>query len=92
MEGDGLTYRAAVEGLGVALGRLQFLEPDVRAGRLVTPFEFSVAAEGAFWLTYPDSHRQPRKVVAFRDWLLAEAERPWHHQTRADAARAGLMP
>ncbi|WP_183262669.1 transcriptional regulator GcvA [Aminobacter niigataensis] len=80
LQGDGLAYRAAVEGLGVAIGRREFLEPDVKSGRLVTPFEHSVRLEGAFYLIYPTAVRYPRKVIEFRNWLLKEANEPWHHR------------
>jgi len=84
LEGDGLAYRAAVEGLGIAVGRLEFLEPDLKAGRLVTPFSHSLRLQGSFNLIYPPSFTYPKKVIAFRDWLLREAEKPWHHQSGAD--------
>ena len=33
-------YQAAMDGLGVALGRQALVTPDLKAGRLVVPFDF----------------------------------------------------
>lgn len=78
-EGDGLTFKAALDGLGLGMARIEFLEPDLRAGRLVMPFKESLKLSGGFHLIYPQAYAYPRKVVAFRNWLLQEVKRPWHH-------------
>jgi len=39
--------------LGVALGRNALVAPDLKAGRLVVPFEFKMSAEAAYYLVYP---------------------------------------
>ncbi|MEO6264126.1 MAG: LysR substrate-binding domain-containing protein [Luteimonas sp.] len=77
-------HRAASEGLGVALGRLTLTRPLVEAGRLVTLFDACLKAEFAHYLVYPARSESHAGLVAFRDWLLAEA--------RADAGLAGPTP
>ena len=66
-------HRAAVEGLGVALGRITLTRPLVEAGLLVPLFDARLKAEYAHYLVYPPRSESHRGLVAFRDWLLAEA-------------------
>ena len=66
-------HRAAVEGLGVALGRMTLTRPLVDAGLLVPLFDARLKAEYAHYLVYPPRAQSHRGLVDFRDWLLAEA-------------------
>jgi LysR family glycine cleavage system transcriptional activator len=67
-------HRAAVEGLGIALGRLTLTRPMVEAGRLVTLFEERLQAEFAHYLVFPERSERHRGLQAFREWLLQEAQ------------------
>ncbi|WP_431282581.1 LysR substrate-binding domain-containing protein [Humitalea sp. 24SJ18S-53] len=67
-----IAYSAALDGLGLALGRHGFIEADVRAGRLVLPFDVALPTEGAFLLMYRDRDVLPRRIAVFRDWMLAQ--------------------
>lgn len=69
----GGAQRAAVQGLGVALGRSALVADDVAAGLLVAPFDLVLASDFAYWIVYPEDSIKRPKVRAFRDWLLAEA-------------------
>ena len=65
-----VAYKSAVEGLGVALGRRGFIERDLETGRLVAPIEFTMQAEGAFYLVYHDRDPLPGRLLQFRRWVL----------------------
>jgi LysR family glycine cleavage system transcriptional activator len=67
-------YQAAMDGLGVALGRQPLVEPDLKAGRLVMPFDFKRSSEFAYYLVYPPEAIRRRKIKAFRDWIVSLAE------------------
>jgi len=67
-------YQAAMDGLGVALGRNPLVEPDLKAGRLVMPFEFKRSSEFAYYLVYPPEAIRRRKIKAFRDWVVSLSE------------------
>lgn len=67
-------YQAAMDGLGVALGRNPLVEPDLKAGRLVVPFEFKRSSEFAYYLIYPPEAIRRRKIKAFRDWVVSLSE------------------
>ncbi|SDN72942.1 LysR substrate-binding domain-containing protein [Ensifer sp. YR511] len=85
LQGDGLAYRAAIESAGVAIGRKEFLQPDVAAGRLVTPIDHSVRLKGDFYLIYPRAPRHTRQFNQFRDWLLNDAKETWDQHVCADS-------
>lgn len=70
-----MVLQAAVEGLGVALGRSVLVADHLAAGRLVKPFELSLEAEFAYFLVCPERNLERPKVKAFRDWLMLEADR-----------------
>lgn len=80
-------HRAAVEGLGVALGRITLTRPLVEAGLLVPLFDARLKAEFAHYLVYPPRSESHRGLVAFRDWLLAEA-RDYERQAAPAPERA----
>lgn len=69
-----MVIQAAMEGMGVALGRQSLAIDDLVAGRLVRPFGAAVPSGFAYYLVYPrEAARQPN-VAAFRAWLHAEAQ------------------
>lgn len=65
-----LTWQAAIDGLGVAIGQTALLAQEFQAGQLVRPFERSVRTGKGYYLVRPAVQRDTRKVTAFRDWLL----------------------
>lgn len=69
-----LVLQAALQGQGVALGRLTLAERDLREGRLVQPFDLAVPNDYSYWLVYPHAKAERAEVTAFRAWLLAQAE------------------
>lgn len=42
-----MTLQAAIDGLGVAIGRTTFVQDDIAKGRLVAPFDMTLPAEAA---------------------------------------------
>lgn len=78
-EGPRLTFdlammavQAAVDGQGVCIGRSTYVEDDLRAGRLVVPFDLRLKDQLGFYLVTPRETAQVKKIVAFRAWLLAQ--------------------
>jgi LysR family glycine cleavage system transcriptional activator len=66
-------HRAALEGIGIALGRMTMARPLIDAGRLVALTPKRLRAEYAHWFVQPPRSLRHPGVQAFRDWLLAEA-------------------
>lgn len=67
-------HRAAVEGLGIGLARLTLTRPMIEAGRLVTLFGARLKSEFAHYLVYPPRSGHHAGLLAFRAWLLREAQ------------------
>ena len=66
--------QAAIDGLGVAMARAPFVADDLAAGRLVRPFKLAVPKGKGWHLIYRPALKASPALVAFRDWLLAEAQ------------------
>jgi len=69
-----MVVQAAVEGLGVALGREPLVADELVAKRLIRPFPDIVPSDFAYYLVCPRDRLNDRRVVAFRDWLTEEAK------------------
>lgn len=69
-----MSIQAAIEGLGVALGRTPVVADDLAAGRLVKPFDLTVPSGYAYYFVCPPRSIDRPKVAAFRAWLLAECK------------------
>ncbi|MEQ1943554.1 transcriptional regulator GcvA [Mesorhizobium sp. VNQ89] len=67
--------QAAVDGSAVALADFAMVANDLSEGRLVQPFELGVrmAPRFAYHLVYPQANEHDLRIVAFREWVLAEA-------------------
>ncbi|MEI2297305.1 LysR substrate-binding domain-containing protein [Ensifer sp. MJa1] len=59
---------------GIAIAVSTFLMEELKSGRLIRPFEHVVRDGRAYWLVYPQSNRRQKKIQAFRDWVVAEAD------------------
>lgn len=75
-----IAYSAALDGIGIVLGRRGFIEADVDAVRLVLPFQTPLVAGNAFCLLYREVDAALPRVALFRDWLL--------HRLRSETAAA----
>jgi LysR family glycine cleavage system transcriptional activator len=69
-----MTLQAAIDGLGVAVGRTTYVEGDLAKGRLVVPFKISLPADAGFYLVSPEAAANTPKLKAFREWLLASVQ------------------
>ena len=65
-----MAIQAAMDGLGVALGRTPFVETDIAAGRLVVPFDVVLPADAGFYIVAPEEAADMPKIALFRDWLI----------------------
>lgn len=66
-----MAIQAAMDGLGVALGRTPYVENDLAAGRLVVPFDVVLPADAGFYIVAPEDTADLPKIALFRDWLIA---------------------
>lgn len=79
--------RAALDGQGIALGRVPLVEPWIREGRLVMPLKekrYSINAKNrAYWLLTSPLAARRSHVQAFTSWLKG--------QVRTDAITSGRI-
>ena len=66
-------HRAAVSGLGVAMGRLSLARPLLEAGLLVELSAQRLKSDFAHYLVYPRRSADHAGLQAFRTWLLGQA-------------------
>jgi LysR family transcriptional regulator, glycine cleavage system transcriptional activator len=65
------SLQAAVDGLGIAMGRSAVVKADIAAGRLFEPFNIKLSSTSNYYLlSHRDRLNRP-EVSAFREWLFA---------------------
>jgi LysR family transcriptional regulator, glycine cleavage system transcriptional activator len=67
-----LALEAAIDGQGVALVPDFVAAADLRAGRVVQPFDLAVAQPGGWYLVCRKERMHDRSIVRLRDWLTSE--------------------
>lgn len=67
-----LALQAALDGLGIAMGYLDLVEPAVESGRLVRPFDLVVKHYFSYYFVYPTTRAHEGKIRRFKDWLASE--------------------
>jgi LysR family glycine cleavage system transcriptional activator len=72
----GHAQQAAADGIGVAIGVRPYIDDDLAAGRLVTPFAQSVPKDAGWYLVYRAAREAEPAFVAFRDWIVKAAHLP----------------
>jgi LysR family glycine cleavage system transcriptional activator len=64
------SFQAAIEGLGVAMGRSAVVYADLKQKRLVEPFNIRLPSAQAYYIVVPEHRRKLPKVELFATWLL----------------------
>jgi LysR family glycine cleavage system transcriptional activator len=64
--------QTAVDGGGVALGKLAMVEREVAAGTLVKPFDITVLTDLGYHMVYLPGALEREKVRVFRDFVMEE--------------------
>jgi LysR family glycine cleavage system transcriptional activator len=83
-----LLIQAAVDGLGVALGNTMLASDDLRAGRLVRPFDISVPLDTGYYVVYVRDALKRPKIKAFRDWVVDQVA-PFRAEMSSESEKLG---
>jgi LysR family glycine cleavage system transcriptional activator len=75
---------AAVDGQGMALARTTLAAWDLINRRLVRPFAVALPLSKSYWIVSPKATASLPKLVAFREWLLAQASDDTGHLEALD--------
>jgi LysR family transcriptional regulator, glycine cleavage system transcriptional activator len=67
-----LAFTAAIEGMGVVIGRRPLVDQYLKAGLLVEPFNLRVPSKLAYWLVSQPAAAEEPTLQAFRNWLRKE--------------------
>ncbi len=70
-----LTWQAALDGLGMAIGQTALLVSELESGTLIRPFHRPLERTQAYFVVRPELQRYSRKVTLFKEWLLDSASR-----------------
>ncbi|NNE81241.1 MAG: LysR family transcriptional regulator [Silicimonas sp.] len=68
-----MVIQAAIEGVGVALGRGPLVIDALMSGRLVRPFAETARSQLKYWLVCGEAQSEVEKNRLFIDWIKAEA-------------------
>lgn len=71
-----LTYSAAQQGFGLAIGQLGLLDDVIASGFLVRPLEMRIPTGAAFYVIWPTTTSVSLKTKRFIDWLLDQVGQP----------------
>jgi len=69
-----LAMTVAAQGSGVAIGDRALIGEDLKAGRLVMPFELRVPTGMGYYLVYPPQTVPSAGLLALMDWLVSQAQ------------------
>ncbi len=72
-ESANMALHAAMNGLGVAIGIDALVQSDIKAGRLVKPFDFVRRSGFPFHIVSAARKSTRPKLVAIREWMLEAA-------------------
>lgn len=75
-ESSMLAYSACAAGMGLAIGQLEILAPDLESGRLVKPFDRPVTTGASFYVVWPTHRSVGTKTRHFIDWMLEQSGQP----------------
>ncbi len=67
-----LSMTAAVQGVGIDLGRAPLVDQHIASGSLVEIFDIRFVSTLSYWLICQDAYVEHPQYVAFRDWLMAD--------------------
>lgn len=71
-----LTYSAAQQGFGLAIGQLGLLDDVIADGKLVRPLDMRLPTGAGFYVIWPTTVSVGVKTKRFIDWLLDQVGQP----------------
>jgi len=71
-----LTFSAASQGFGLAIGQLGLLDDAIAEGKLIRPLNMRVPTGASFYVVWPTTISVNTKTKRFIDWLLEQVGQP----------------
>ena len=86
-----LTFQAAIEALGIAMGQTALLSAEFKTGVLIKPFEMPLRRDDLqYWILWPKGRRLSPEARKFVDWIIAQAESERKTPVIPPVSRSGL--
>jgi LysR family glycine cleavage system transcriptional activator len=87
------SYQAAIEGLGVAMGRTVVVQADLQLGRLVEPFSIRLPTPLGYYVVTTPERARLNKVQHFFEWVRETfADKPAMAQHNPEPLARDAMP
>ncbi|SHH64895.1 transcriptional regulator GcvA [Pollutimonas bauzanensis] len=67
-----LVINAALDGLGVALAKKNWVTNELAQGKLIRPFEASIPVEFGYFIAYPEERGDDPRISTFVNWVRSE--------------------
>jgi len=75
-ESSSLGYRAAQDGLGIALAQKALIADDLARRRLVVALDLPLKGEARYYLTFRRDRKQTKHQAQFQAWIMDQAASP----------------
>lgn len=72
-QNSSLTYQGAIEGLGIAIAQLAFVNDELKAGRLIEAHALKAITDTAYFLNYPREKARLAKIRLLHHWMAEQA-------------------
>lgn len=69
-----MIIQAAISGIGIAMVPRFMIAAELKSGSLVIPFDHAMESAESYYLVYAERKRSLPAVIAFRDWVVGEAQ------------------
>lgn len=70
-----MLINAAVQGIGIAVVPVCYVEAELARGDLHMPFGVPIRSGDSYFAVYPERKAHQPSVIVFRDWLLRQARK-----------------
>jgi LysR family glycine cleavage system transcriptional activator len=87
-ENSALSYEAALQGIGVAMGVRVLVESYLRSGELVAPFDHVYTHNDGYYLIRPRNRPETPALRTFKTWLLEMARKAEAHWDASGSVRS----
>ena len=68
-----LAWQAAINDVGVAMGYIELIKPDLDSRQLVTAFDLAVRHPFSYYIAYPAARKSDPRIAQFLKWAMREA-------------------
>ena len=87
-----MTIQAAIDGVGVAMGRTSYVQDDIAKGRLVVPFDITLPVDAGFYLVSPAATAEFAKTFRIPELAARDGQEQTRAAGRGNGAACAPLP